>query len=222
MKYLIIGGNILDNKNNKIEKVLKEINNPKILYCALATNNYSYNYNIFKNKIDLDIDLLTIDDLINNNYKDKFNKANILYFSGGSANLLMDLIIKYNLEPLITAKNILMIAGVSAGAIMISKYGMGDKDVFLDNGSYYNFKMVEGLGLLNITFCPHYQKEELVIFDEICKSYNLDAYALEDDTAILFNDDKIEKIIKNNLEKACYSLKKADNYLLSPLYERNL
>ena len=115
-----------------------------------------------------------------------------------------------------------MIAGVSAGAIMISKYGMGDKDVFLDNGSYYNFKMVEGLGLLNITFCPHYQKEELVIFDEICKSYNLDAYALEDDTAILFNDDKIEKIIKNNLEKACYSLKKADNYLLSPLYERNL
>ena len=202
MKYLIIGGNSLDNKNNKIEKVLKEINNPKILYCALATNNYSYNYNIFKNKIDLDIDLLTIDDLINNNYKNKFNNANILYFSGGSANLLMDLIIKYNL--------------------MISKYGMGDKDVFLDNGSYYNFKMVEGLGLLNITFCPHYQKEELVIFDEICKSYNLDAYALEDDTAILFNDDKIEKIIKNNLEKACYSLKKADNYLLSPLYERNL
>lgn len=215
MNYLLIGGQT-ECPEGEIESfILNKTTNPCILYVALASTKYLYSYNLFKNKIKCPLALLTEEDLINNTYEEKFKSANILYFAGGSTELLIGLVKKYNLEPYFKDKDLLV--GVSAGAIMLSSFGMGDKDAFIDDGHYYNFKMIEGLGLLNISFCPHYQKEELVMFDDECKKYKLDAYALEDDTAIYFEDARLKKVIKNVKSNSVYFLSK-ENYILTPLY----
>ncbi len=217
MNYLIIGG-FKNSLNNNIEQFIRNyVANPKVLYISLASNKYSYSYQEFVRKIGIDIDLLTIEDLKNNNYIDKFYNSNILFFAGGNTKQLLNYIGEYNLDKYFFLNNIKLIAGVSAGGIMISSYGMGDADSFYDNGSYYNFKMIKGLGLLDICFCPHYNKEDLVLFDDECKKYNLDSYCLEDETAIYFENDKLSKVIKNERSNSVYYLGKGV-YILTPIY----
>ena len=191
MNYLLIGGQtpIL---NNEIEKFIENYNkNPYILYIALASIKYEFSYNLFKSKINCPISLITTNDLLSDDYKDKFNKANILYLAGGNTLTLLKYLKEYDLIKYF--KQMDLIVGISAGMIAIASYGMGDSDSFVDRGNYYNFKMIKGLGLLNITVCPHYQKDELVMFDDECQKYNLDSYCLEDDTAIYFEDNHFKK-----------------------------
>lgn len=218
MKCLLIGG-LTNNKNNIENFLINLIPNPDILYIALATDKYEYSYNLFKNKIKTNISILTRKNITNLDYESLFNKANILFFAGGNTKELLEYVKKYNLDKYFTEDKILV--GVSAGAIMLASYGMGDADSFIDCGQYFNFKMIKGLGIIDICFCPHYQKEELVLFDDECKKYGLDSYALEDDTAIYFEDGRLSKVIKNEKRNSVYYL--ANNeYILIPLYERQL
>ena len=218
MNYLICGGLNINNSNDSIEKEILKYSD-KILYCALASNNYANSYNLFKKKINKDIPILTITDL-NGDYLSKIKAAEVLYFAGGNSNLLVKLVKEYNI--LAYLDNIKLIVGISAGAIMLASFGFGDKDVFIDDGIYYNFKMVDGIGKLNIVVCPHYQKLGIDIFNQEVKKYALDAYALEDDTALLFSDNNLVKIIKNDSGMSCFILKKSNNYQLVPLTERNI
>ncbi len=222
MKYLLIGGLNATINTKKIQQtILEEVTNPKIVYVTLASQKYELSLADFKRKIGVRIETFTRDDLKVANFN-KLKEANVFFFAGGCANDLISLVKEYNLLPYFLDSKVEMLAGVSAGAIMLAAYGMGDKDAFMDCGHFYNFKMVKGLGLLPIIFCPHYQKEELVLFDDEVKKYPYDAYALEDETALLFYDNKLVRVIKNEMGMACYYLKRDKNYLLIPLYERNL
>lgn len=218
MKCLLIGG-LTNNINNIENYLINLVLNPNILYIALATDKYEYSYNLFKNKIKANISLLTRNNITKLDYNSLFNEANILFFAGGNTKELLEYIKEYHLDKYFTEDKILV--GVSAGAIMLASYGMGDADSFIDCGKYFNFKMFKGLGIIDICFCPHYQKEELVLFDDECKKYGLDSYALEDDTAIYFKDGILSKVIKNEKRNSVYYLAK-DEYILIPLYERKI
>ena len=62
---------------------------------------------------------------------------------------------------------------------MLSLAGLGDSYSYHDNNHIYNCKMVKGLGILDIIFCPHYEQDDLVIFNDIVNEYDKDVYALE-------------------------------------------
>ena len=102
---------------------------------------------------------------------------------------------------------------------MISSFGFGDKDVFIENNNYYNFKMVHGLKLIPYVVCPHYQKNGIEIFDEEVKKYGLDGICLEDDTSLWILQNVFD-IIKDTSKNSVYLIDKNENFKLIPLYER--
>lgn len=199
--------------------------NKTILYIPYANEDYEKGFRRFKEYIPktakvilaLFSDLERKSELIA-----KIEVVDVFFVAGGCYNKLHKIWCYYNLDAIFRPylnKDIIF-AGVSAGAILWSSYGVTDSSVFMDNGSYYNFKISSGLGYVNILFCPHYDKPELVIIDDLAKNYPCDAYLLEDDTAIFIQDGRID-VFKDRKNKAIYELKRDNNYILTPLYERN-
>ena len=76
--------------------------------------------------------------------------------------------------------------------------------------------MVKCLGLLNIVICPHYDHDGLDCFNDEVAKYGMNAYALEDDTAILIDDDI--KVFKMDKRKSVYLFDKDKDYQMIPLY----
>ena len=112
--------------------------------------------------------------------KNMINSCDIIYLCGGITSRLVEYAIKINLhELLINAfNNGKIIVGVSAGAILFFDYGYGDKDAYFYNLESVNHKIVEGLGIFDGVFCPHYQNSGLLSFHEEIKNYNLNGFAL--------------------------------------------
>ena len=111
-----------------------------------------------------------------------------------------------------------VICGISAGAIMLSKSGMGDRYAYSNAYRMYNYKMVDGLSIIPITICPHYDHDGLLCYNDIVSDYNIDGYALEDDTGIVFSEDKVI-VIKGDNSKSVYFFSRNDKYKIKPLYE---
>ena len=108
-------------------------------------------------------------------------------------------------------------AGVSAGAMLYCKACMGDKYMYYDNFHNYNYKMVEGLGLLNIGICPHYQNEDLIIYNDEIRKYNYDAFGLEEDSAIIICDNNYYVIKEDSRVSAYYF--SSNDYIMKDLKE---
>lgn len=211
--FLLIGG-----KSNEVNalNIYKYFINKTLLYVNLAKddNDLVAYYNFINDNKDTKITLLT-KEMLSNFYEEAL-KYDIIYFAGGTFHKLREKVINYNIDKALLklkASNKLLV-GVSAGAILFSQYGYTDYASFNDDGIYYNFKLEAGLGLLDIIFCPHYQKNGIETFNDEIKKYNIDAYALEDDTAILISLDEV-KIIKDNYKNSVYYFKKEDHILRS-------
>ena len=219
--YILMGGR--DKNFTGKSKILNSIFQFKdtndILYIPLANDNYLEGLKHFVDQINRKINIRVLDINNINEFKELTLKYEIIIIPGGCYNLLYERLSKYELIDHFKSLDNKVILGISAGAILLCEYGMGDKDVFIDNNEYYNFKMVKGLGILPYTICPHYQKNELVIFNDIYKEYPFDAFCLEDDTAILISGSDID-IIKDTLRNSVYKINKNNGYILTPLYER--
>ncbi|MDE6047491.1 MAG: Type 1 glutamine amidotransferase-like domain-containing protein [Anaeroplasmataceae bacterium] len=159
------------------------------------------------------------------NFQDKIDVAlaihnsDVIYFSGGCAEELVRLVREYKIDHILEAYKDTekLFIGISAGAILFSKFGMGDRYSYKDKGHNYNYQMVEGLGILPITICPHYDHNGLDCYNEEVKNYPYDGYAIEDDTAILFQGSPI--IFKQDNKKSVYLFDSNNTYLMSPIYE---
>ncbi len=226
-KFLLIGGRSTTffGKSKIYEYMVNNAPNKTILYLPYANKNYEAGFEYFKKEIPNDAKVILASFSLLNDIASLdalFKEAGTIFFSGGSINDLMKIVEDYKIKEILQKylNSDKVYAGISAGAILYCVSGMGDKDVFVDNGAYYNFKMVSGLGFVPITICPHYQKSELVMYNDIAKKYYFDGYALEDDTALFIFDKKIA-IIKDTRKNSLYYLNKDEDYKLIPLYERN-
>ena len=87
------------------------------------------------------------------------NKADILYFSGGSTAFLINFFKKNKLLWIIDEaikRDDLIIAGVSAGAIMLSSYGLTDQEAYEEFlGRCYVYAMQVSLfsSLIELAIC---------------------------------------------------------------------
>ena len=77
--------------------------------------------------------------------------------------------------------------------------------------------MVEGLGLLNIGICPHYQNEDLIIYNDEIRKYNYDAFGLEEDSAIIICDNNYYVIKEDSRVSAYYF--SSNDYIMKDLKE---
>ena len=120
-----------------------------------------------------------------------FEENDIIYLCGGITSRLVEYAEKINLHKMLinAYTNGKIIVGVSAGAILFFDYGYGDKDAYFYNLESVNHKIVNGLGIFNGVFCPHYQNNGLLSFHEEIKKYNLNGFALENGTALKIKKD---------------------------------
>ena len=93
-----------------------------------------------------------------------------------------------------------VLVGVSAGAIMMCKEGYSDS--YKLRGESDSFDFLEGLGFLNISFCPHYEDDSYRKHDliEDLEKENRMVYALPNNTAMKIIDNSYE-IIKSDPSK---------------------
>ena len=223
VRFVLIGGKGKDSNLNHIEnEIIKMTNkkNPIILYCPYATKDIEKSINKFHNLInnlECEIIDLTFDNI--NDFDFLLNKADILYVGGGVSDDLVDIFKKYNLDKVLYKylDSNKIYAGSSAGAMLYTKVAMGDKDMFSDNFHNYNYKMVDCLGILNISICPHYQNEDLIFYNDVIKEYSLDSFGIEEDTAVIIDNNKYG-CLKDDKKRSVYYFSR-DNYLMVPLYE---
>jgi peptidase E len=223
VRFILIGGKGKDSTMNHIEdEMLKMTNkkNPIVLYCPYATKDMEKSclkfHNLMKN-LECEIIDLSMDNI--NDFDNLLNKADILYVGGGVSDDLVDIFKKYNLDKVLYKylDSNKIYAGSSAGAMLYTKVAMGDKDMFSDNFHNYNYKMVDCLGILNISICPHYQNEDLIFYNDVIKEYSLDSFGIEEDTAVIIDDNKYG-CLKDDKKRSVYYFSR-DNYLMVPLYE---
>ena len=225
-RFALIGGK--SNRevvSNKIEKHLVGLvpkDKPTILYCPYASLNdidKSINkfYRLVKD-IDCNIINMTFDNV--DEFELLLKKADILYIGGGHCDELVKFFNEHKLTEVL-AKHIssdIIFAGSSAGAMLYTVASMGDRHVYLDNFHYHNYKMVNCLGFLNITICPHYQNDDLVVYNDELRKYPYDAFGVEEDTMVVIEDNKYY-VVKEDSNRSVYYFDKDKEYLMIPLYE---
>lgn len=221
MKLMLIGGGEIGkgNKPYETKEIDEEIikmtgkDKPKLLFIGLANSfadsYYDYVKNIYKN-LGCETMYLKKKNVTKNPdiVKNKIETADIIYIGGGDTIKLMDTVKEYNIDKLLEeAKNRdCVIAGVSAGAILLSKSGFSDSYIMREESDKYDF--VKGLSFIDINICPHYHSEDKKQQDleEKLKENKIEVYGLENCTALKVIDKKIT-VIKSKKEAKAYLVK---------------
>ena len=227
IKFVLIGGK--RNKEiltNNIEKHIINLSNkkrPKILFCPYASNDYNKTNLKFKNLVNnLSCELYCMNENDINNFDKLLSDADILYISGGTCNKLVDIFKNNNLDKILLKyiNSNKIYAGSSAGAMLYTNISMGDKDMYSDNFHNYGYKMVECLTIINISICPHYQKEDLIFYNDEIKKYHLISFGIEEDSAIVIDGNMFYSIKEESNSMSFYFDNK--NYKMTYLKENEI
>lgn len=226
-KLMLIGGG--DTGRGNTEYTTKEIDeeivkmtekvNPNFLFIGLASSHSDSYYDTMK-KIYKDLGCTPVylkkSNLVNNPdiVKQKIQDADIVYICGGDTVKLLDHVKEYNLEELLldAYNKGTVIAGMSAGAILLSNKGFSDS--LITRGESENYEFIKGLNFININFCPHYntdpkKKKDL---EEYLSKNNEEVYSLENNTALKIIDDEIS-IIKSDNNSKVYKVSYKDKLI---------
>jgi len=221
--FALIGGRSINNLynptlENKIFDYLK-IKNRNILFFPFACpKDMDKSFEKFQKLMENnDCNIKCVYDL--NNINELIEWANILYFGGGHSEDLINFMKDFDFSNILLSNK--LVCGISAGAIMLAKSGMGDRYVYSNNYHLYNYKMVDGLSLVPITVCPHYDHDGLNVYNDDVKLYDCCGFGLEDDTAIIVMENKVIPV-KQDLSKSVYYFDKNNEYKLVSLYEELL
>ena len=226
--YALIGGKVSREKvNNRIEKELLKLTgkpNPKVLYCPFAATDIEKSIKKFHQMMEgicCDITDLTYQN--EEKFEELLKNTDMLYIGGGMSDDLIAYFKKKKYDSLLKKyedTNIIY-AGSSAGAMLYTVISMGDKYMYSDNFHNYNYKMVKGLGLLNISMCPHYQNEDLIFYNDEIKKYGLLSFGIEEDSCLVISGIKYY-ILKDDFSMSLYSFNPKEGYKMKPLYEGEL
>ena len=148
---------------------------------------------------------------------EKFSKADFIYVGGGDTLFMLNTWASKEItKRIIDAYNRgVILCGLSAGAVCWFENMYTDSEIL--NGDSGEYKFYKGLGFLKGTCSPHYniRKND---FDKAVLNNKIDsAYALEDDSAIVFEDGEYKCSISSggNAYKICYDIDKLNIQKLS-------
>lgn len=224
-KFVLIGGGNVGRGDTNYEtstidsEIVKmsEKEKPNFLFIGLASSFSDSYYKTIKKiygELGCNCSYLKKNNLINNPdiVEEKILTADIIYFCGGDSIKLVEKIKEYKIDSLLekAINNNAVIAGMSAGAIMMCMDGYSDSRILRNESDKYEF--VSGYGFLNISFCPHFdlngQKRSEMELD--IKDSSKKVLSLPDRCAIKIIDDKYEVVSedKNINAYLCYYDKK--------------
>ncbi len=173
MKLMLIGGGEIGRGNTSYETKeidqeivsMTEKDHPIFLFVGLASSFSDSYYDTIK-KIYQDLGCETVylkkNNLIHNPdlVQEKFEKADIIYIGGGDTIKLKEKVEEYHLQPLFEAalNRGCVLAGISAGAILLSKEGYSDSLILRGESDQYTF--LSGFGFYPYSICPHYHADD--------------------------------------------------------------
>lgn len=147
--------------------------------------------------------------------KNKIESADIIYICGGDTIKLIEDIKNYEIDTLLedALNKGTVLAGISAGAILLSQGGYSDALIL--RGESENYEYLSGLNFVNINICPHYKSNENK--DSSLMNY-LDShnkekmYCLENCTALKILDNSYQ-VLKSNPTKNVYICTKKEELI---------
>ena len=226
--YALIGGKVNREKvNNRIEKTLLSLTkkeNPTVLFCPYASSDIEKSIMKFHKMMDgLSCTILDLTYSNSDSFEALLDMADVLYIGGGMSDDLIAYFKEKKFDEILRKydKSDKIIIGSSAGAMLLAHVSMGDKYMYMDNFHNYNYKMVFGLSILNISICPHYQNEDLIFYNDEIKEYGLLSFGIEEDTCVVIDGLKYY-ILKDDKKMSVYALSPKDGYKMKPLYEGEL
>lgn len=207
-------------QTEKIDKQIVKLSNkenPKLLFIGTASRENPFYFKAIKNiyeNLNCNVDNLEIlnKEININDIEEKILSSDIIYIGGGNTKFMFEKFKDLGIDEIIIKaynKGILM-TGFSAGCY-----------------AYFNlnYEMLEGLKIINGIVCVHYDEkseEKKNEFFENIKKTNLPGIALDNGTAIKYNENKTFEIIKS-LEKAnAYMIKYINNKFEKVKLEENI
>ena len=226
-KFMLIGGGNIGRSDTEYETetIDKEIvkmtkkDNPNFLFIGFASSFADSYYKTIKKiyqNLGCKTSYIKKKNLINNPdiVKNKILEADIIYFGGGDTIKLLEKIKDYNLKETIdkAISNNTVIAGMSAGAILLCKEGYSDSKILREESNKHEF--IKGLNYLDLIISPHYEensiKEEELIND--IKNSKKQVILIPNNCAIKVIDNKHE-IIKEEKDIKPYICYYKDKYI---------
>lgn len=120
--------------------------------------------------------------------EDMILSYDLIYVGGGNTAFMLDVWRRRGVDGYLRRAfiNGAVLCGVSAGAICWFSWGMTDTSA--DTGEADGFSWAKGLGLLNASFCPHYNQPGRGHFDKMQGQKPLCGVAMGDGAALVEND----------------------------------
>lgn len=211
-KIVAIGGgeNGHENRPYETETIDKEIvkisnkSNPKLLFIGFAGKEYEKSYyDVIKRNfesIGCTTTLFKYEDVKNKELAKKLiEESDIIYIGGGNTINLVKILKKYEIDKLLynAYENGTVMAGISAGAICMCRFGISDSRKYKKDSKKYT--RATGLGWINFLICPHYNAEtrrQRWTKKIMKRTFKVPCIALDNCTAIEIIDDEY-KIIKS-------------------------
>lgn len=217
MKMVLIGGGNIgrsdtDYETKQIDEAivrLSEKTNPKFLFIGLASSFADSYYKVIK---DIYKNLGCETGKISNKtlthmevVSEKISNADIIYIGGGDTVKLVNTLKETGMDKMLkeAVKKDKVIAGISAGAIALCQYGLSDVEIM--NNISDNYVKVDGLGILDYMFVPHFSsdfKKQEDLKGVLKQNNNIKTICLDNCCALKVIDNKITVIKSNVFAKA--------------------
>lgn len=129
--------------------------------------------------------------------KGKIENADAIYIGGGDTVYMLEKWKETGLDKLILEayNQGKIICGLSAGAICWFETMYTDYEIM--RGQSADYVMKKGLGVLEGTMCPHFNEREEDFFSAMKTHGVLEAYCVENDSAIVFKNGKMERVLSS-------------------------
>lgn len=198
-KYIIAigGGEIRSKETQSIDSYIAKLAKQKAgdrramaLFFPTASHDSKPYFNSFRKTytsefdIKADVALLTRAEMSIDRIKEKIDKCDLIYVGGGDTKFMLDLWKTTSVDKMIidAYNRGVPLAGLSAGAICWFSKMYTDYDIL--RGQSNEYKVLDGLGLLDGLASPHYNERKE--FDSVATKAGIRSYALDNNSAAVF------------------------------------
>lgn len=223
MIIAIGGGEVSQNQTYEIDKFIVESSkkeNPNFLFIPTASRDAEAYIEVINNlyeNLGCTTDTLYLSNVEVNKEEvnQKIENADIIYVGGGNTSYMMEVWREYSVDKALIRAYISgkVLSGLSAGSICWFIAGHSDSE-FIEGVERPKHKWVKGLGIIPYLHCPHYDEPEKADFDEFFAGQVADAIAIENQVAIVWENNEI-KVIKSNTDKNAYRLSWSNTGLIN-------
>lgn len=150
------------------------------------------------------VDIVDIAALSQDQWKPRLEAADVLLFGGGNTFYLMHCIEKSGLEKLLHKYlKTKVYVGISAGSMITGKYIRLSDSKKLYYPDIKGYQDDTGLNLVDFSVRPHFNSPifpdvNKEVLEKITKDFPETVYALDDESAIIVNNNKVEVVTEGN------------------------